>query len=127
MDGLTKTLWQRHTLTEKERLQLGAQMAQAEAMIRGKQDELKSITDSLKADISAQVAIMHSCAEKLRSGFSELPKECDVAYAKGMVKYVDKDTGEILEERPMTEEEQLQLSEHREDAESAIRREAAEG
>ncbi len=122
MDGLTKTLWQRHTFTDKERLQLASQMAQAEAVIRAKKDELKSISDSIKADISAQEAIMHSCGEKLRSGFAEVPKQCDVSYVKGIVKYIDKDTGEILEERPMTEAEQLELSDHREDAENLIRR-----
>ena len=37
---------------------------------------------------------------------------------------VDKDTGEILEERPMTQEEQLQLTEHRTDAETLIRQDA---
>ncbi len=124
MDVLSQTLWVRHSFDDKERLQLGSQMASAEATIRAKQDELKSITDSIKAAISAQVAIMHSCSEQLRSGFREVPKECNVTYLKGMVKYVDKDTGEILEERPMTQEEQLQLIEHRTDAEALIRQDA---
>ncbi len=126
MDVLTQTLWRRHTFDDKERLVLASQMAQAEAMIRGKQDELKSVTDAIKADISVQVALLHSCAEKLRSGFYEIPKECNVSYAKGIVKYVDKDTGEILEERPMTDGEQATLAGARRDAESLIRQDNEE-
>ena len=37
------------------------------------------------------------------------------------MKYVDKETGEILEERSMTQDEQLRLSDVRIDAEDIIR------
>ncbi len=41
------------------------------------------------------------------------PVEANVTYEKGVVKYVDKDTGEILEERPMTQEEQMRLTDEK--------------
>lgn len=121
MDNLTQTIYVKYTFTDRESLDLARKMGRAEAAIKEKMDELKSVSTTIKADIATQEGILHSCAEKLRSGYEMRPTECDVKYDKGIAKYVDKSTGEILEERPMTQDEQLRLSEGWVDAEKVIR------
>ena len=121
MDSLVETIWVKHVLTGDEVMELAQKMARAEANINEKGDQLKSVSTAIKAEIVTQEGILHNCAEKLRSGYEMRPKEVDVNYDKGIVKYVDKGTGEILEERPMTQDEQLRLSGARIDAEDTIR------
>lgn len=110
MQSLTETIWVKHVLSNDEVVELAQRMARAESAINEKLDQLKSVSTAIKAEIVTQEGILHSCAEKLRSGYEMRPREAGVDYAKGIVKYVDKETGEILEERPMTQEEQLRLS-----------------
>lgn len=110
MENLTQTIWVKHLFTREEMSELAQKMASAEASISEKTDELKSVSTMIKAEIATQEGILHSCAEKLRSGYEMRPREADVNYDKGIVKYVDKETGEIIEERPMTHEEQLRLN-----------------
>ncbi len=110
MSSLRETIWIKHMLTNDEVVELAQKMAMAESSINEKADQLKSVSTTIKAEIATQEGILHSCAEKLRSGYEMRPREADVTYEKGLVKYVDKDTGEILEERPMTQDEQLRLN-----------------
>lgn len=121
MDNLTQTMYVKYIFIDKERLEMAQKMASAEATISRKMEELKSVTTTIKADIATQEGILHSFSEKIRSGYEMRPKEVDVRYEKGMVKYVDKETGEVLEERLMTQDEQLRLSGTRIDAEKIIR------
>ncbi len=121
VDELTHTLYVRHTFDDKELLGLSRKMAGAESKIREKQDSLKSVSSAIKAEIDESMAVLHNCAEKLRSGYEMRPRECLVTYDKNIIKYADKETGEILEEKPMTEDEQLRLAGHRVDAEDVIR------
>jgi hypothetical protein len=126
MTDILETLWLKHTLTADENLALAQSMARAEAVINEKADELKSVSTTIKAEIATQEGILHSCAEKLRSGYEMRQRQCRVTYDKGIIKYVDKDTGEILEERPMTQDEQLRLTGNRVDAETIIRQASEE-
>ena len=121
MENLTETIWTKHVFSGDEVLELGQKMARAESIISEKADQLKSVTTAIKAEIASHEAILHACAEKLRTGYEMRPKDVDISYEKGIVKYVDKETGEILEERPMTQDEQLRLSGKRIDAEDIIR------
>lgn len=121
MDNLTETIWIKYVLSGDEIMDLAQKMARAENNISEKADQLKSVSTAIKAEITTQEGILHSCAEKLRSGYEMRPRETSVNYEKGIVKYVDKGTGEILEERPMTKDEQLRLSGVRVDAEDIIR------
>jgi hypothetical protein len=126
MDNMTETRFVRHTFTEKEIVELAQKMARAESTIGEKADELKSVSTTIKAEIAEQEAILHKCAEKLRSGYEVTPKECNVSYNGNKIKYVEHQTGEVIEEREMTDEEQLKLTEHRIDAEKIIRQARAE-
>lgn len=69
---LTQTYWQRHTLTDREIIGLSHKMAQAESEIREKEDNLKSVATAIKAEIAQQEAVLHGCAEKLRSGYEKV-------------------------------------------------------
>jgi len=111
----------KHVLTGDEVMDLAQKMARAEASISEKTDQLKSVSTTIKAEITTQEGILHNCAEKLRSGYEMRPREADVSYEKGIVKYVDKETGEIIEERQMTQDEQLRLNANMTDAEQIIR------
>ena len=123
----TGTKYVRHTFTDGELLEISRRMAQSQAQIREREDELKTAASTIKAEIAELEARMSQCGEYLRSGYMMKPKECYLEYSKTTVKYVDKETGEIIEERPMTEDEQLQLTGQRTDAEVLIRRDNDEG
>jgi hypothetical protein len=47
--------------------------------------------------------------------------QCRVTYDKNVAIFTDKETGEIVEKREMTEEEQLKLTSEWRDAEEVIR------
>ncbi len=124
--NLTETIWIKHTFNEREIVELAQKMARAESIISEKADELKSVSTAIKVDIAVQEGILHACAERLRSGYEMRPRECVVTYEKGTAVYADKNTGEIVESRPMTQEEQLRLSGKRIDAEQIIRQASEE-
>jgi len=116
-----ETIYVKHIFTDKEQLELARKMARAEAVINEKTDELKSATTAIKADIAIQEGILHSSSEKLRSGYEMRQREAQVLYKDGIAKFLDKETGEVLEERPLTEDEQLRLTGKRVDAEELVR------
>ena len=126
MDNLVETVWVKHVLTDGETIDLAQKMARAEATIAEKSDTLRSVMSAIKAEITTQEGILHSCAERLRSGYEMRPKEADLKYESGIVKYVDKETGEIIQERPMTKDEQLKLTGKVTDAEDIIRQASEE-
>ncbi len=127
VERLIETIWVKHLFTSEESMSLGQKMAQAESIIGAKSDELKSVSTTIKADIASQEGVLHSCAEKLRTGYELRQQECFADYSvKGRVKYIAKDTSEILEERDLTEDEQLRLSGKRTDAEDIIRQSTEE-
>lgn len=109
---LTETKYAKHEFTTAEIMRIGQDLAQAEAKKRERQDTLKSVSSSIKAEIDAEDAVMHKCGEKIRSGYEMRPHECKVEYlADDMkVRYIDVETGEIIEERLMSKEEQMKLS-----------------
>ncbi len=121
MDNLTQTIYVKYIFTDPESLDLSRKMAGAVASISERMDELKSVSTTIKADITVQEGILNSCAEKLRSGYEMRPIECDVKYDNGMAKFTNIASGEIVEERPMTQDEQMRLNERRIDAEVIIR------
>ncbi len=118
---LTETRYIRHDLSDKELLDLSRQMTNAISRISEKTDQLKSTTSAIRAEIAEQEAVLNKCVEKLKVGYEMRPHECTVTYDKTTVKYADKETGEVIDEHPMTEDEQLRLTGVRIDAEQIIR------
>ena len=126
MDNLTQTIYVKYTFTDTESLELSRKMAGAVASISERMDELKSVSTTIKADITVQEGILNSCAEKLRFGYEMRPVECDVKYDNNIAKFVNMASGEVVEERPMTQDEQMRLNERRIDAEVLIRQSSQE-
>ena len=108
----TETKWVKHDFAPGELLAISQNMAQAEAKKREKQDNLKAMKSNISAEIDQAESVIHMCAEKIRSGYEMRPHECKVEYMLDdlKVRFVDIDTGEVIEERLMTKDEQLKLS-----------------
>jgi len=120
---ITENHFVKHEFTEKELLELSMKMARAEQTIREKEDEMKSFTTTKKAEIAEQDGIIHTCAEQIRSGYRMVMKECSLRYieSNGTVEVVDIESGEVIETRPITKDEQLRLTGKVVDAEDIIR------
>jgi hypothetical protein len=108
-----ETIYTKHTYTNEELLKISGEMAQAASNKKEKEDSLKSISSSLKADINLQDAKLNSCGEAIRTGYKMVSHLCNIIYdhKKKLVNYQDADTKEIVESRPMTDKEQLQFAE----------------
>ena len=109
-NGLTETIPIKHIFVDKELIALSRKAARAHSVINEKQDAFKSMATTMKADIAEQEAIINSCSEKINSGYEMIQKECNLKYENGTAKYTDIETGEVLEERPMTQSEQMHLA-----------------
>lgn len=114
--------------SDEQKIELGKQMADAEERLSAKQEELDGEADAFKETkkrLEGEMAMiqdeLHNRARMFRQGYEEIPTECIVCYNGTRVSYTDKETGEIVEEREMTETEQLHLSGQMVDAEDIIR------
>ena len=106
-----ETIYLRHPFTQEEKLKLGEDMAKAAAMMKEKQDELKASQSNYKATIDLEAAKVNLCATKIQNGYEERHYLCNVSYdhKKHEINYIDHETGEIMQTRPMTKDEQLKL------------------
>lgn len=123
---LIETRYIKHIFTDKERLELANKMTSAMATISEKTDEIKTTTTAIKAEISEQEAIINKCASDLRAGYAMRPRQCTFRIECNKVVYIDKETGEVVDEHEMTEDEQLRLTGVRIDAEQIIRQDREE-
>ncbi len=108
-----ETIYIRHTYTNEELLKIGQDMAQSASKKKAQEDTMKSVQSSIKADINAQDAMINKCAEQLRTGYEMKANLCNVIYdhKKKLVEYQNSETKEIVQTRPMTDNEQLKLEE----------------
>jgi hypothetical protein len=120
-ETLTQTVWVKIPYTNEQKIEFADAMVQADSMINDKHDELKAIQDDYKEQIKVLEVAFHDAALKYKKGYDEVKKDCIPTYEGNIVRYADKDTGEIVEEREMTEAEQLRLSAKLIDAEEVIR------
>jgi hypothetical protein len=102
---VVKTL--RYTFTQAERQEFGDSMAQAVAGIEREQDQLKQVKKDFESRIADHEGNMKRCAERLRSGYEFRPVECEkvLDFKLGNAIITRTDTGEIVEERPLTDDE----------------------
>ena len=102
----------RHTFTKDEKLELALKLTTAMSEIENKEEILKDFARSVKDQIAEQEAIVTDCAQKIREGYVMNDVECHLTYEveNCQVKYIAKGTGEVLDTRPMTDEEQLRLA-----------------
>ncbi len=107
--------------TDAELIEFGKKFAESQCTIFEKQAEAKAFSDDIKADILALSQIINNCAEEIKSGYKMTSVNCLVTYEGNMATFTDKASGEIVEKREMSEEEQLRLSSKWTDAENVIR------
>ena len=120
LERITRNVEIKRQFTDEEKIALLKQIADADLIITQKTLELKDITADYKEQIEEQRDIISSCSAKARQGFEIKNVECSAIYKDGEATFIDKE-GVIVESRPMTEEEQLMLSNGRISAEDIIR------
>jgi uncharacterized protein YdcH (DUF465 family) len=125
---ITETIQIKKPLTELQKLELLADISKSDDRIK----DLENGIDEMKADIKplkeAQERERDNISQALanyKCGFIMENYECSVVYDKGMATYYDIKNGEKVDERPLTESEQLGLTENRIDAEKIIREASA--
>ena len=106
---------------DKEIMAYSHNMAEAIAIIADKEAELKEFASKIKDEIAGQEGILRDCAARVNAGYEMTPVECKVTYNKNIATFINKQTGEIVEKREMTPEEQLRLTSEWHDSEQIIR------
>src|SRR4030042_946511 len=119
--GQTETRYTKHQFNNEEKVEIANRMLKAEASVEEKLAEGETFKQSAKADIARYEGEIAGCKEKLRSGYESIPIQCTLKYLDGNVVYFSKQTGEIVDKRPMTEAEQMKLAGGFTDAEQIIR------
>jgi len=108
-----ETKFLRCILSEDERRSIADKLSRAVLEKDHKDQELRSVSTQIRAEIKAQEAIISSCAEVLRAGYEFRDIECEISidHEKGTYQAIRTDTGEIIEERKLTPaEKQMALS-----------------
>jgi hypothetical protein len=126
MRNITKTIQIKVPFTDAQIKELLQQISDADVVISEKNDELADLKEqekALKEQIEGQHDIMSQLCAQYRLGSTLRNVECNVSYDKGIAKYTDVETGEVVDEHPITESEQLFLNEGKiiRDAEDLIR------
>jgi hypothetical protein len=107
--------------TDKEIMAYSRNMADALSVMGAKGAELKAFASTIKGEIEGQEGILQDCAARVRAGYEMTSVACIVKYSGKIAIFTDKQTGEIIEKRELTEEEQLRLASQWKDAEEIIR------
>lgn len=100
---------QRHLkciLTEVELKKAGEDMAQAYLDLSSEQDGLKAAQAQFKAKIAGFEAAIGLYANKIQNGYEFRQVECESREADFTIETYRTDTGEVIEIRPMTKDEQ---------------------
>lgn len=125
-DPMMQILQVKRPYEDKEMIEYSHNIADALGVITEKELELKEFASEIKSAIAEQDDIVTACAVKIRMGYEMIPVECVVTYDKNIVTFVSKETGEIVEQREITEEEQMRLTSKWVDAEQVIRESSEE-
>lgn len=130
-ESLTQHIEKKTPLTPEEKEKLFQQISEAHKIIEdneselvAKSEEYKDLKKQLESINDEQNAIVVQCLRFYRLGYSTKLVECNVTYVKGEAIFTDKETGEIVEQRPLTEGEQTRLNSNIiiRDAEEIIRK-----
>ncbi len=114
--------------TDTERLEFGKMMADAIEKINEKGIELKEFSTAIKSQVAEQESILADCASKISKGYEMTSIHCYVVYGSDgkTATFTNKETGEVVEERELTEEEQMWLTSQWKGAEEIIRADSKE-
>ena len=121
---MTTNIQAKRPISDKEKQELLAKIVESDKIITDLTIELKDYTADKKEAIESERTNISRCCQLARDGFEMMTHECTVDYANNITKFTDIHTGEIVEEHPTTEEEQLRLNGKWVDAETVIREDA---
>lgn len=127
-EKLTETIQIMKPLTDAQRLELLDQIANSYdqiAELELRLDDLKEQMKPLKDSIESEKDSVAQALANKKAGFTPVNVECFVVYNGNTATYTSIETGEIVRERVLSADEQLQLSENRIDAEKIIRESSA--
>jgi hypothetical protein len=99
-------------LSPEEKAEFGRQLARNAADLETLEDRKKQVASEFKAKIDAANAEIFKTARLLNNGYEYRDVKCDVQYdtpRKGLKRIVRMDTGEVVEEIPMTADELQQV------------------
>ena len=122
---MTTNIQVKRPISSKEKNELLTKIVESDAIITDLVQELKDYTADKKEAIESERTNISRCCQLARDGFEMMTHECTVDYANNITKFTDIHTGEIVEEHPTTEEEQLRLNGKWVDAETVIREDTA--
>jgi hypothetical protein len=122
---MTTNIQAKRPISDKEKQELLAKIVESDKIITDLTIELKDYTADKKEAIESERTNISRCCQLARDGFEMMTHECTVDYANNITKFTDIHTGEIVEEHPTTEEEQLRLNGKWVDAETVIREDTA--
>ena len=121
MAKLTEKIQIQKPLSNEQKEALWTEISNAYINIQKKDEELKAFKEAIKTYVETQQDIIDMNLTNYRLGYVPENIEVVVRYEKGMTKYFAVETGELVEEHPTTEDEQLRMSGNIVDAESVIR------
>lgn len=105
MDHLDKLL--PVPLTDWERLEIGESIADAQMKAEQAELDKKAVDEGYKGVIEGAYADVSNLTKQLRRGKKDVMVQCQISrdYRLGHIRTIRMDTGEILEDRPMTKSE----------------------
>ena len=94
-------------LTDRERLELGEEMAAAQQKAEQAERDKKAADEEYKGVIEGAYADVSQTSSRLRHGKKTVPVQCQVRryYRTGHIRVVRMDDGSEIESRPMTSQE----------------------
>jgi uncharacterized protein (DUF2344 family) len=125
-ESITTNIQAKRPISQKEKNELLTKIVESDAIITDLVQELKDYTADKKGAIESERMNISRCCQLARDGFEQVTHECTVDYSDNITKFTDIHSGEIVEEHPTTEEEQLRLNGKWKDAEEVIREDSKE-
>jgi len=98
----------RHTFDVPEKIELGGKLASILSEMAQIDADLDRIKSEFKGKTAAAEAQLNSVRDKINSGYELRLTKCEVVLDKpkaGMAQVIRLDTGDVVEEREMTEQE----------------------
>jgi hypothetical protein len=122
--GMARAIEVKIPLTTEKKDEILKTISDADAESEKLELALKAYAKEQKDLIDQQNAIAREALNSYRKGYFVKEVKATVAYDKNVATFYDVDTGEKVDERPMTEAEQLSLTSNRTvmDADEFVRR-----
>lgn len=97
----------KHQFTESEKREMAQDLAQKVSDQQIAEDEKKAVMSDLKSRIDSLAAQANSLATKLNNGYEMRNIKCEIEkdFKGGIVRHIRTDTGEVVRERKMNDDD----------------------